>query len=59
MNWELCQSLSTELLSPNNDIYSYNEADKSACYSEASIASAYRLLARKLQNLTGNTKYLA
>jgi hypothetical protein len=49
-NWKLCQSLASELVSPNIQIYSSNEGDKAARDFAASIASAYRLSTRNLQH---------
>jgi hypothetical protein len=46
-DWELFQSLASELVSPNIQIHSSNEANKAACDSAASIASAYRISTRK------------
>jgi hypothetical protein len=45
-DWELFQSLASGLVSPNIQIHSSNEADKAACDSAASVASAYRILTR-------------
>jgi hypothetical protein len=41
--WQVFQSLASELISPNIQIYFSNEADKAAHDFSASIASAYRL----------------
>jgi hypothetical protein len=46
-DWELLQSFASELISPNIQIHSSNEADKAARDFAASIASAYRLSTRK------------
>jgi hypothetical protein len=54
-DWELFQSIASELISPNIQFHFSNEADKSARDSAASIASAYRLPIKKLQTWTGNT----
>jgi hypothetical protein len=46
--WELFQSLVSELISPRIQINTADEAEKAACNFAASIASAYRLLTRKI-----------
>jgi hypothetical protein len=57
-DWELLQSLVSELVTLNIQIYSSNKAYKAARDFAASIASAYRLSTRKLLNSTRNMKYL-
>jgi hypothetical protein len=42
-DWELFQSFASELISPDIQIHSSNEADKAARDFPASVASAYRL----------------
>jgi hypothetical protein len=46
-DWELFQSLASELISPNIQIHSSDEADKAAHGFAVSIAAAYRLSTRK------------
>jgi hypothetical protein len=46
-DWELFQSLASELISSNILIYSSNETDKAARDFAASIASSYRPSTRK------------
>jgi hypothetical protein len=46
-DWKLFQSLTSELLSPNIQIHSSNEDDKTAHHFAASTALAYRLSTRK------------
>jgi hypothetical protein len=55
-DWELFQSLVSELISPSIQILSSNEADKAP---RDFAASAYRISARKTTILGRNTKYLA
>jgi hypothetical protein len=50
-DWELFQSLASELTSPNIQIDSSNEADKAACNFAASIAPVNRTSTRKTINL--------
>jgi hypothetical protein len=50
-DWELFQSLASELISSNIKILFYNEADKATRDFAASIVSAYRLSARKTKIL--------
>jgi hypothetical protein len=47
MDWELFQSLASELISPNIQIHSSIEPDNAARDLVASIASAYRISTRK------------
>jgi hypothetical protein len=49
-DWDLFQSLTSELISANNQIHSSNEAHKAAHDFEVSIALAYRKLTRKTYN---------
>jgi hypothetical protein len=58
-DWELLQSLASELISLNIQNHSSNEADKAAHVLSAPIASAYRILNRKATILDQNMKYLA
>jgi hypothetical protein len=53
IHWEMFQSLASELISPNIQIHSSNEADKAACDFAASIASAYRISFRKKTTILG------
>jgi hypothetical protein len=46
-DWELFQSLASELIFPNVQIHTSNESDKAAHDFLASIALAYRLSTRK------------
>jgi hypothetical protein len=45
-DWEMFQSLASELISPNIQIHSSNEADKGACDFSASVTAVYRLSTR-------------
>jgi hypothetical protein len=42
-DWEHFKSLISQLVSPNKQIHSSNEADKAACDFAASIAATYKL----------------
>jgi hypothetical protein len=55
----LFQILASELISPNNQIHSSDEADKAAFEFAASIASAYRMSTKKTTILDRKSKYLA
>jgi hypothetical protein len=48
-DWDLLQGLASELISPNIQIYSSNEADNEACDFAAPVALTYRLWRTKLQ----------
>jgi hypothetical protein len=52
-DWELFQSLASELMSPNIQIHFSKVADKAAHDSAATIASAYMLLIIQTINLGG------
>jgi hypothetical protein len=58
-NWELSQSLASELLSPNIQIYLSNETDEAARDFAASTVSAYRLSTRKISKLDQKYEYVA
>jgi hypothetical protein len=58
-DWELCQSLASELVLPNIKMYSSNEPGKYARDFVASLVSAHGQSTRKTTKLIGNTKYLS
>jgi hypothetical protein len=47
-DWKLLQRLTFELIFPNIQIYSSNEADRAARYLSDSTASACRISTRKI-----------
>jgi hypothetical protein len=46
-DWKLFQSLASELISSNKQIYSSNDTDKAACDFTASLALVYKLSTRR------------
>jgi hypothetical protein len=48
-DWELFKNLASELMSPNIQIHSSNEADKASRDVAASVTSAHRYRLEKLQ----------
>jgi hypothetical protein len=57
-DWDLFQSLASELISPKIEIKSEVDADKAARDFSSSIASAYRLRQVRLHFYTSTTAFL-